>query len=177
MADYLGGQQPPPAPGSPQAVAVAWTEAAMDRRDLSATWALTDPTLRLVLVQEWLWRHAGEDVVGEGEDRDAVASALAASPPEHPVWDRFASELTAEWQRIWKGFSTRTWRAWHQSEVVSLDLEVVTLVETGAADVASEPRRAAFTRRFLMRHTDDGWLVAGLNGEQRFRPGWPPSPE
>ncbi len=177
MADDPRGSVPEPAPGSPQASVLAWVEAAVDRRDLSAAWALTDPTLRLVLAQEWIWRHEGDRILAPGEDRDALADALAASPSEHPLWERFASELTGDWQRVWKGFSARTWRAWEQPEVIGLDVEMVTLVETGGAPVAGAPGRASLTRRFLVRHTGEGWLVAGLNGEQVFRPGWPPAPE
>jgi hypothetical protein len=176
MADDPAAEGQAPAPGSPQASALAWLEAAMDRRDLAAAWAITDPTLRLVLAQEWMWRRGSEQLLSDGEERDAVAAALAASS-EHALWDRFAAEVTGEWQRAWKGFSARTWRAWNQPEVVSLDLEMVTLVETGGAEVAGDPRRASFTRRFLVRHTADGWLVAGLTGEHVFRPGWPPAPE
>ncbi len=175
MSDAQGAEGATPLPGSPQASVMAWLEAVMDRADLAAAWPGTDPTLRLVLAQEWIWRHQHEAIPG-GEDRDALAAALAAAPSDHPLWARFASELTGEWQRIWKGFSSRTWRAWDQAEVVGLDLEIVTLVETGAAEVPPDPRRAALVRRFLVRHTAEGWLVAGLNGEQVFRPGWPPTP-
>ena len=176
MSDAPGAEAATPHPGSPQSCVVAWLEAAMDRGDLAAAWPLMDPTLRQVLAQEWIWRHADESVLEDGEDRDALAAALAAAPSQHPLWPRFSSELMGEWQRIWRGFSSRTWRAWEQAEVVGLDLEMVTLVEAGAAEAPTHPRRAAFVRRILVRHTPEGWLVAGLNGEQVFRPGWPPAP-
>ena len=175
MADDGDAAGANPAPGSAQAVALAWVDAAVDRGDLAAAWPLTDPTLRLVLAQEWVWRQ-GEELTGSGEDRDQLAAALAATPPEHPLWDRFASDLVTGWRRIWKGFSSRTWGTWDRPEIVGLDLEIVTFLETGGASVSVEPRRAPFARRFLVRHTDEGWLVAGLHGELVFRPGWPPSP-
>jgi len=57
-------------------------------------------------------------------------------------------------------------------------LEMVTFLESdGTAPVRFEPGRSALARRFAMRHTTEGWLVAGVNGDQLFLPGWPPSLE
>jgi hypothetical protein len=165
-----------PAPDSPQAVALAWVEAAVDRADLASAWPLTDPTLRLVLAQEWIWRHSHELPGGGADGRDELATALAEVPSDHPLWPRFATDLMAGWQRVWKGFKASTWGTLDRTEIVSLDLELVTFVETGGARTSSEATGSPFARRFLVRHTADGWLVAGLDGERVFRPGWPPAP-
>ena len=176
VPDDPPGAGPAVGPGTAQAAATAWVEAVMDRGDLATAWALTDPTLRLVLAQDWVWEHRHDAVVGDHEDWDALADALSDSPSQHWLWDSFASELVTRWHTIWKGFSTKTWGAWDEPEVVGLDLEMVTFVETRGRPVAVAPRRATFSRRFLARHTETGWVVAGINGDQVFRPGWPPSP-
>ena len=49
--------------------------------------------------------------------------------------------------------------------MLDLDLEVVTF---------TEPGDGGLERRFALRHTEAGWLVAGVNGDQLFEPGWPP---
>jgi hypothetical protein len=177
------------AQATPQAAAMAWVEAVVDRGDLARAWPMTDPTLRLVLAQDWVWSHRHELPAPDKpdgrrgvtpahshqvEDWDAIARGLAACPSEHPLWDRFAADVIALWQQIWKGFSTRTWSTFDEPEVLGLDLEMVTFVET---DESSGPLRGnyAFARRFAMIHTDSGWLVASVNGDQLFRPGWPPT--
>lgn len=164
-------------PDSPQAAAVAWVEAVMDRGDLRAAWAMTDPTLRLVLAQEWVWSNRHTPLLGYRTDWRDVAEGLASSPSEHPLWERFAADRIREWHTVWKGFGARTWMALDRAEVVGVDLEIVSFVEPGAASTHGRGGRMAFARRLLLRHTGTGWLVAGLDGARLFRPGWPPSPE
>ena len=169
-------------PGTPQAAARAWVEAVMDRGDLARAWELTDPTLRLVLAQDWVWSHRHELVRAEGgsgghfddDAWDGIARGLASAPSEHALWDRFSADTIAMWQQIWKGFSTRTWRISDQPEVLGLDLEMVTFVETGDGG-EPDSRQYALARRFAMVHTDSQWLVASINGDRLFRPGWPPT--
>jgi hypothetical protein len=153
-------------------------EAIMDRGDLIAAWPLTDPTLRLVLAQDWVWTHRHHPTIGHDRSWDELARGLAALPPATELWSAFAEELTGRWQKTWAGLSAGTWAAWDQPEVVGLDLEMVTFMERdGDGPVRFEPGRSAFARRFAMRHTDQGWQVAGVNGDQLFVPGWPPSLE
>ena len=191
--------------GTPQAAALAWVDAVMDAGDLARAWPLTDPLLRLVLVQEWLWDRRGEfaglgddrgevaglgddrdevaglggdrgEFAGLGDDRDETAAALAACPPDHPLWERFAADRVAGWRRVWRGFGTDAWVVRGEAEVVDIDLELVTFVEWAAAAAPPGEAPGPFARRFLLRHTAGGWLVAGLTATQRFRPGWPPAP-
>ncbi|MFN2608515.1 MAG: hypothetical protein ABR511_11600 [Acidimicrobiales bacterium] len=163
-----------PAPPTPQQAAVGWVEAVMDRSDLRAAWPLTDPRLRLVLAQDWIWAHRHHPFVGHGADWDALARALAAARPDHHLWARFSAELLELWQKMWKGFNARTWGPRDGPEVIDLDLEMVTFVEVGGAPGSD---RDAFARRFAMRHGPDGWRVASIHGDQLFAPGWPPSLE
>jgi len=153
-------------------VAAVWVEAVMDRGDLRSAWPLTDETLRLVLTQDWIWAHRHHPWVGHGADWDGLAHALADAAPDHALWDRFAGEMLELWQKIWVGFNTRTWKARDDPEVLDLDLEIVTF-----SDLSDGGGRDCFARRFALRHGDDGWKVASINGEQLFVPGWPPSLE
>lgn len=152
----------------------------MERRDLAEAWPLTDPTLRLVLAQDWVWNHRHELAPESDHEWDAIGRGLAECPSSHALWERFAQDTVAHWQTIWKGFSARTWLVSDEPEVLGLDWEMVTFVETGRpeekADAApATPAATAFTRRFAMVHTDAGWRVASINGHQMFRPGWPPT--
>jgi len=147
----------------------------MDNGDLATAWTVTDPTLRLVLAQDWVWSRRHTPTIGHDRDWESIAAGLASSPPDHALWDDFAREVVARWQTIWKGFSVRTWDACDEPEVVSLDLEMVTFMESEGRPVRFVPGRSAFARRFAMRHTEEGWMLAGVNGDQLFRPGWPPA--
>jgi hypothetical protein len=151
-------------PGTPQAAAVAWAEAVIGDRDLRTIWPATDPTLRLVLAQDWVWNHRHDPAIGHDRDWDAIARGLAACPPDEPLWDRFAADVLGTWQQTWRGFEPSAWDVKPQPEIIDLDLELVTFVE----------RETALARRFAMRHTHEGWLVASINGDQLFEPGWPP---
>ena len=146
----------------------------MDRRDLRAAWALTDPTLRLVLSQHWVISRAGDPAVA-AEDRDALAEALAASPSSHPLWDRFASERVRRWRQFWAGFGTQGWDVAGQTEPLTEDIEVVTFMEKHRLLDWASPGPPPAARRFAVRRTSDGWLVAGVDGSALFRPGWPPT--
>jgi len=175
---YCGGVAELPAgPETPQAAATRWVQAVMDDGDLAAAWPLTDPTLRLVLAQDWVWTHRHHPMIGHDRSWDEVARGLAAVPADHALWPSFSRELLSQWRTAWKDFSARTWAAWAQPEVAGLDLEIVTFLESDGTPVRFEPGRSALARRFAMRHTAEGWQVASVSGDQMFAPGWPPSLE
>lgn len=151
-------------PGTPQAAAVAWVDAVLTRGDLAAAWPATDPVLRLVLAQDWVWTNRHGPAIGHGRDWDEIAEGLAAVPPADDLWPSFAADLVGTWQRAWKGFDPHGWYVPATPEVVDLDVELVSFVE----------RASALTRRFAMRHTEAGWLVASVDGDLHYEPGWPP---
>ena len=153
-------------PDSPQGAAQAWVHEVLIRRDLAAAWPATDPQLRLVLAQDWVWNHRHDPAIGHGGDQDwdEIADGLAAAPHAHPMWDRFATDLITTWERTWRGFGTDAWNVLPEPEVLDLDLELVRFEEA----------ETGLTRRFVLRHADGNWLVASVSGEQLFEPGWPP---
>ncbi len=156
---------------TPRAVATAWVDAVMDRGDLGAAWRLTDPTLRLVLAQHWVFTHSHDPAVGGRDGWDGLARGLAAWPSAHPLWDRFATDRVGRWREFWAGFNTRTWSIRDRHEPLGDDLEVVSFVETGGG---GRPKRPV-ARRLAVRRTAEGWLVAGLDGSALSQPGWPPT--
>jgi len=159
----------------PEAVAVAWVEAAMESGDLRRAWELTDPDLRLVLAQHWIMSHYDAPEVA-AEDPEALAAALAASPSAHRLWDDFASQRLRRWRQHWGNFNTRTWGTADERQVLQPGIEIVTFMERHRLLDWAKPGSPAVTRRFAMRSTPSGWLVAGLDGSALFRPGWPPTP-
>ena len=158
----------------PEAVARAWVEAVMDRRDLAAAWELTDPDLRLVLAQQWVMSRQDDPDVA-GEDPDALAEGLAACPSGHPLWARFSAERLRRWRQFWAGFTIRTWDVAGEAEPLTDDVEVVTFMERQRLLDWAKPGPPPATRRLAVRAAAEGWLVAGLDGSALFRPGWPPT--
>ncbi|MGQ0744178.1 MAG: hypothetical protein ACT4OS_07575 [Acidimicrobiales bacterium] len=164
--------------GSPiataQEVARLWVKAVMDDGSLDQAWPLTDPEFRLVLAQDWIWSHrSGPNQVGPEQERDTVATSLADVGHDSGYWDVFAKEIVHRWQTIWRGLSVLTWMTIDGDEILGVDTEVVSFVE--ADSPGARPGPGAFARRFALRHGEAGWLVVGVDGDQLYRPGWPPT--
>ena len=155
-------------------LARAWVRAVMDDRDLGSAWPLTDPPFRKVLAQHWIL-SAPPDVVGPPEQWEALADALAACPSGHPLWDRFAGERLARWREFWPGFSAVTWGVKARSDPRP-DIAVIVFVEPRGKLMSLRPGPPLQLRHLAVRRTPEGWLLAGLDGNNIFRPGWPPGP-
>lgn len=152
----------------------AWVRAVMDDRDLASAWPLTDPLLRKVLAQHWILSSPPE-VVGPPEGWEALADRLAACPPGHPLWPRFAADRVARWREFWPGFSAVTWGVRSRTDTRP-GVAVVTFVEPRGKLMQLRPGPPLEHRRLAVRRVDEGWLLAGLDGNNLFRPGWPPTP-
>lgn len=162
--------------GEDEAVSVArsWVRAVMDDRDLAAAWPLTDAPMRKVLAQHWIL-SSSPDVVGPPEQWEALADRLAASPSNHPLWPQFARDRLARWREFWTGFSAVTWGVKHRTETRP-GVVVVTFVEPRGKLMALRPGPPLEFRRLAVRHSPEGWQLAGVDGNNIFRPGWPPTP-
>ena len=158
----------------PEDVARAWVEAVMDRGDLGAAWPITDQALRLVLAQHWILSRQ-DDAEVSAEDRDSLAEALAAYPPTHPFWQSFASQRLWRWREFWGTFRTGKWDVAGERQPVATRVEVVTFMEKHRLLGWAKPGPPPAARRFAVRSTPQGWVVAGLDGSALFRPGWPPT--
>ncbi|MFP5376134.1 MAG: hypothetical protein ACLGIO_05045 [Acidimicrobiia bacterium] len=172
----MSGEARPPGEEDDGAVeaAVAWVRAVMDERDLDRAWPMTDPSLRKVLAQHWILQSRPE-VVGPPEQWESLADRLAACPPRHPLWGRFAKERLARWREFWPGFSAETWGVRSRSEPRP-GLVVVAFVEPRGKLMSLRPGPPLQFRHLAVRRTPGGWLLAGLDGARLFEPGWPPAP-
>lgn len=155
-------------------VATAWVRAVMDERDLEKAWPLTDPPFRKVLAQHWILQ-SHPDVVGPPEEWEALADGLAACPPGHPLWERFAKERLARWREFWPGFRAATWGVKARSEPRP-GIVVVAFVEPRGKLMSLKPGPPLQFRHLAVRGRPEGWLLAGLDGAHLFVPGWPPAP-
>lgn len=164
------------AAAEPATVAVAWVDAVMDRKDLRAAWPLMERYLRLVLAQHWILSHAEleSDFIGPQAGWDMMAQGLAADPSTHPLWDRFAKERLLRWREYWGTFSSRTWKV-RETEMFRADAAIVTFTEPRLPALEAKPGPPPVFRRLALRRSRDTWLVAGVDGRNVFRPGWPPS--
>ena len=154
--------------------ATDWVRAVMDERDLARAWTLTTRDFRKVLAQYWIV-SARADLVGPPEGWEAIADGLAAAPSTHRLWSQFATERLARWREFWTGFSAVTWGV-KATNRVRPDVVVVTYVEPRGKLMSLRPGSPLEFRHLAVRDTDDGWLVAGVDGANLFQPGWPPSP-
>ena len=50
--------------------------------DVRSAWPLTDPEMRLALVQDWICTADDDDLLDDGEE---IAAALAEEQPTHPA--------------------------------------------------------------------------------------------
>lgn len=156
------------------AVAKAWVGAVMDDRDLARAWAITEPDYRKVLAQHWIIsKHA--DVVGPPDQWEAIADGLAACPSAHRLWERFAADRLTRWREFWTGFSAVTWGVRSRTDPRP-DVAVVAFVEPRGKLMSLKPGPPLEFRHIAVRRTPKGWLVAGADGNNLFRPGWPPGP-
>ena len=169
------------APGGPAdaddgavGVARAWVSAVMDERDMAKAWHLTERDYRKVLAQHWILSKSA-DVVGPPEQWESLADGLAADPSASRLWSEFARDRVNRWREFWTGFSAVTWGVRGRSDPRP-DVAVVTFVEPRGKLMSLRPGPPLEFRHIAVRRTPDGWLVAGADGNNLFRPGWPPGP-
>lgn len=181
-AIYLGAVSDPPAPDEPPGsdgppgpveAAQRWIKAVMEEGDWEAAWWLTDPVLRLAHAQAWLWANREEPELA-GEDLDELAESLCTEGSFHPLWDDFAEMALATYDQTWQEFDLQRWTVAGESRLIGPDLEVVLFVRAAENPIVVTEPALVVARPFLMRFTDDGWLVAHAGSNHLPVPGWPP---
>lgn len=156
-------------PDDPALAAADWMEAIVDEADLDAAWPMTDPALRLALVQSWIMVTGRDDPA----DRDDLAAGLVERRPPD-LWAEFTSWRLGRWREItFVDLVEQGWGIVSIPEYVGPDLEFVRLA-IGAVDDVVEVEGPIAAQTLTMRLVDGEWIVAGI-GRTLPRPGWPPS--
>jgi hypothetical protein len=158
-------------PGGPVAAVYEWVEL-IHAGDLRAAWPKTDPTLRLVLAQAWLWANRGHATVIP-YDREEAAESLAGTRFDHDLWPAFEETQIGEFAEQWPDFPSDEWGAASRPRPVPPDSEVVMFMRTGGEVIQITEPTLMETFPFLMRLADGEWLVESFSSE-RPKPGWPP---
>jgi hypothetical protein len=152
------------------AAAQRWLQCANDG-DFSALWRLTDPNLRLVFAQDWIWANRTHPNIAP-LDRDDQAAQLALEEPQGALAVEFSAIQLAKFRDI--GYDTDAWGAASRPRPVAPDHELVLFIDTGGEVVVyDEPTLIEPSLSLLMHSNGDRWLVAGFT-ENIPRPGWPP---
>src|SRR5205807_862622 len=96
---------PPPRSGDD-----AWASRSSESARMAAAWAMTDPRLRLVRSQAWIWNNRKDaDIAAVG--RDELARALAQERPDHPLWGDFAATEVHQMTGVYGTFRPENWGA------------------------------------------------------------------
>lgn len=162
-------------PDGPVMAAAEWLRCILERNDLAEAWPRTDPNLRLVLAQSFLWANRGHEAV-VGYDLDEAAASLASCGFDHELWPAFEATQVRESHDNWDGFFAGHYGVASRPRPVGVDYEIVKYVETESDEPAlvMEPTQV-IALVFLLRSSPDGWLMAGLREETPPVPGWPPT--
>jgi uncharacterized protein len=157
--------------GAPVQLVLRWLQAVFDEDDLAAAWVLTDPPLRLALVQSWI---ISEEPLLDAR-RDDVAEALAAAQqPTHPLWAEFAQWRTGRWASlVFEPWVTKRELRGTVSRysLISAEIEAIEIADSGTV---VPPDGRIVVQRFLVRHSEDSVRLAGIGGVLP-QPGWPPT--
>jgi hypothetical protein len=160
-------------PEGPVRAASQWLDLVLSGR-LPDAWQNTDPELRLVLAQAWLWANR-ERLNVKAYDREEAASALAGLTFEHDLWPAYEETQVQEAREKW-GESTTRIGALRVARVSSRQTVswCFSRLRGGEILTLDGPTLLDNVIPVLMRSMPEGWLVAGFS-DQRPQPGWPPS--
>src|SRR5436305_5099657 len=89
--------------------AQSWIEAVQLGR-YDTAWAMTEPRLRLVRAQAWIWNNR-KDADIAACNRDELARALAEERPDHPLWGDFAATELHQITGVYAQFRPENWGA------------------------------------------------------------------
>jgi hypothetical protein len=163
-------------PEGPVMAAAEWLRCVLERNDLAEAWPLTDPNLRLVLTQEFLWANREHEALA-GYDLTDTATSLASCDFEHELWPAFQESQVREFHEAWDEFFSGYYAVASRPRPVGVDYELVKYVETESDEPmwVTEPTLVV-AQVYLMRATEGGWLMAGFGVDTPPTPGWPPTP-
>jgi hypothetical protein len=162
------------AASGPVKAAQAWIDAVQLGR-YDTAWAMTDPRLRLVRAQAWIWNNR-KDADIAGLNRDEVARALAEERPDHGLWGDFAATEVHQMRDVYGTFQPENWGATSGPGSPGPDYAMVLFAHLSGDPLILTDRPPVFSLAFLMHSTDRGWVLAGFS-DVLPTPGWPPKLE
>ena len=161
-------------PEGPVVAASSWLREVL-KDNLIAAWTKTDPNLRLVLAQAFLWANRHHPAV-LGYDLDEAAESLAGLTFDHDLWPEFETTQLREFHAAFDDFFSGPYGVASRPRPVGTGMEIVKFVQTPSDQptVVTEPT-AVVGHTFLLRATSGGWLMAGQGVDTPPEPGWPPT--
>ncbi len=165
---------------SPGSMALAWLAMIRQAR-FDAVWEAMTDEFRLVCVQDGVVNNP--TVMSDPSvtaTRDELAAALSAPAPTHPLWvhTRRVSERAVRSVTV-DLVGDRELGVASRPRPIGPGLELIRLIPLDQLDVDESgmhvwpPGQAVQDLSILLRHSSDGWLIAGAGGWLP-RPGWPP---
>jgi hypothetical protein len=155
----------------PVKAAQAWIEAVQLGR-YDTAWAMTEPRLRLVRAQAWIWNNRKDTDIA-ALDRDELARALAEERPSHPLWGDFAATELHQITGVYGTFQSENWGATSGPSAAGPDYALVLFAHLSGDPLILTDRPSVFSLAFLMHASARGWLLASFS-DVLPAPGWPP---
>ncbi len=156
----------------PVKAAQAWIEAVQLGR-YDTAWAMTDPNLRLVRAQAWVWNNRTDADIA-ALNRDELARALAQERPDHPLWGDFAATELHQITNVYGTYQAENWGASSGPSTVGPDYSLVLFAHLSGDPLILTDRPPVFSLAFLMHAAPRGWLLASFS-DVLPKPGWPPT--
>ncbi|MGP5397406.1 tetratricopeptide repeat protein [Arthrobacter rhombi] len=138
-------------------------------------WKRTEPTLRLVLAQAWIWSNKNHAAL-QPFDRDELAASLAQLNSEHPLREDFFATQLHELEEYAQSYNEEDWGAAERPRRFGLDYELVIFMRTDGEVYIFREGMSPPARFALMRRVGPTWMTSGFSPDYSF-PGWPPTRE
>ena len=155
----------------PVKAAEAWIEAVQLGR-YDRAWAMTDPRLRLVRAQAWIWNNRKDSDIA-ALNRDELARSLAQERPDHALWGDFAATEVHQMRGVYGSFSAENWGASSGPSAAGPDYTLVLFAHLTGDPLILTDQPPVFSLAFLMHAADGGWVLAAFSDVLPI-PGWPP---
>jgi hypothetical protein len=146
---------------SPQAVASFFMQAVLGSGDLRAAWAVTDEPLRRRFAVGWVTPNALHPAIARVGVERAVEE-LVAIDPTHFLWWHFAQDTVDRLRGTFAHVDLDTWGWTSDPRPVTIDSEIVLLVNADNAHELDSGDLACPGVEFTMRHGEDGWWIADV---------------
>jgi hypothetical protein len=143
------------------------------RGDMQEVWRRTEPTLRLILAQAWIWANRSHPGLVEVNREELAASLSDLRQTHHLKEDFFATQLR-EMQDAFQGYDEERWGAAEKPRRFGMDYELIIFMETAGEVLIFQEGMSPPSLPLLMRRIGPTWMVANFVPSYPV-PGWPPT--